>query len=74
MLHKMHFIEIGWCFNSTCSVACPKAFIKSVSAGMTETDDSNYSGRQRALLQQDKWDLSDAQSSCVLINTIRLAC
>lgn len=36
---------------------------------MRETDESNYSGRQTALLKQE---LRDAQSSHVLINIIHL--
>lgn len=39
---------------------------------MPETDESNYSGRQTALLQQDRQELRDASSSLVLINIIHL--
>lgn len=37
-----------------------------------QTDESNYSCRQTALLQQDELELRDAQSSHVLINIIHL--
>lgn len=39
---------------------------------MPETDESNYSGRQTALLRQDEQELRDAQSSRVLTNNIHL--
>lgn len=40
---------------------------------MPETDESNYSGRQTALLKQVEQQLGDAHSSHVLINNIHLA-
>lgn len=40
---------------------------------MPETDESNYSGRQTALLKQDEQQLGDAHSSHLLINNIHLA-
>lgn len=39
---------------------------------MPETDESNYSGRQTALLKQDEQELRDAQSSRVLTSNIHL--